>query len=321
MLDQFETFLAGSDAISILPGAMLFLAVAAVTIAVGQLVQSRGAIRRRAADVGSLDIAVTAVDPRSPLGESRAAAAKLLDSVTRNFVPEDVREVVKIRRQLMQAGFLQPGAVAWYFAARFGAAIVVGLAASATAAALGMAGAVFWLVVLGGLILGYLLPSIYVGRRVARNRDEHRAGFPDFMDLMVVCADAGLSMESALDRVGRELSTSYPSLSANLAMTNLEMRAGRTLGEALDMLGDRLGITEARSFATLLQQSEELGSSLTEALRIYSDDMRHQRLSRAEEKAYALPAKLVIPLGLFVFPVLLIVTILPVYIRLKGYSN
>jgi tight adherence protein C len=165
-----------------------------------------------------------------------------------------------------------------------------------------------------------VLPSLYVGRRVKKNRDEHRAGFPDFMDLMVVCADAGLAMESALDRVGRELTQSYPSLSSNLAMTTLEMRAGRTLGEALDQLGDRLGIPEARSFATLLQQSEELGSSLTEALRIYSDDMRHQRLSRAEEKAYALPAKLVIPLGLCVFPVLLIVTILPVYIRLKGYG-
>ena len=137
------------------------------------------------------------------------------------------------------------------------------------------------------------------------------------MDLLVVCAEAGLSMEAALDRVGRELSVSYPSLAANIYMTILELRAGRTLSEALENLGDRLGLKEARSFATLLQQSEELGASLTDALRVYSDDMRHQRLSRAEEKAYSLPAKLSVPLTLCVFPVVVLVIMLPVYVRFK----
>ena len=136
------------------------------------------------------------------------------------------------------------------------------------------------------------------------------------MDLLVVCADAGLSMEASLDRVGRELGDSYPSLCANLHMTNLEIRAGRTMTEALEHLSDRLGLEEARSFSTLITQSEELGSSITEALRVYSDDMRHKRLSRAEEKAYALPAKLSVPLMLFVFPVLFVVILLPVFVRL-----
>ena len=122
---------------------------------------------------------------------------------------------------------------------------------------------------------------------------------------------------AALDRVGRELSVSYPSLAANIYMTILELRAGRTLSEALENLGDRLGLKEARSFATLLQQSEELGASLTDALRVYSDDMRHQRLSRAEEKAYSLPAKLSVPLTLCVFPVVVLVIMLPVYVRFK----
>ena len=100
-------------------------------------------------------------------------------------------------------------------------------------------------------------------------------------------------------------------------MTNLEIRAGRTMSEALDHLADRLGLEEARSFATLIQQSEKLGSSITEALRVYSDDMRHKRLSRAEEKAYSLPAKLSVPLMLCIFPVLIIVILLPVFVRLK----
>src|SRR5213075_617341 len=175
----------------------------------------------------------------------------------------------------------------------------------------------FWPVVMMGCILGYFMPSVYLSRRIAGRQVEHRTGFPDFMDLLVVCADAGLSMEAALDRVGRELADSYRSLSANIHMATLEMRAGRTLSETLDHLADRLGLEEARSFATLLQQSEKLGSSLTEALRVYSDDMRHKRMSRAEEKAYSLPAKLSVPLTLCVFPVVIIVILLPVYVRLK----
>ena len=86
--------------------------------------------------------------------------------------------------------------------------------------------------------------------------------------------------------------------------------------DALEHLGDRLGLEEARSFATLIQQSEELGSSITDALRVYSEDMRHKRLSRAEEKAYALPAKLSVPMMLCIFPVIFVVILLPVIVRL-----
>jgi tight adherence protein C len=170
-------------------------------------------------------------------------------------------------------------------------------------------------VILGGMI-GYLAPSLYIDKRISARRNEHRSGFPDFMDLLVVCADSGLSMEAALERVGRELGTTYPSLCANIHMTNLEIRAGRTMTEALEHFGDRLGLEEARAFATLIQQSAELGSSITEALRVYSDDMRHKRLSRAEEKAYSLPAKLSLPMMICIFPVLFVVILLPVFVRL-----
>ena len=178
-------------------------------------------------------------------------------------------------------------------------------------------GAMFWpLVGLGGL-LGYLVPSLVIDRIISRRREEYRTGFPDFMDLMVVCADAGLAMEAALERVGRELGPSYPALSANIHMTNLEIRAGRTLTEALEHFAARLGLEEVKSFATLIQQSSELGSSITDALRVYSEDMRHKRLSIAEEKAYALPAKLSFPLMVCIFPVLFVVILLPVFVRVK----
>jgi tight adherence protein C len=171
-------------------------------------------------------------------------------------------------------------------------------------------------VLLGG-ILGYFAPNVYLSRVISVRTAEHRTGFPDFMDLLVVCADAGLSMEASLDRVGRELGDSYPSLTANIHMTNLEIRAGKTMTDALEHLGDRLGLEEARSFATLIQQSAELGSSITDALRVYSDDMRHKRLSRAEEKAYSLPAKLALPMMICIFPVLFVVILLPVFVRVS----
>ena len=308
-----ENVLAGS-------AALVFLAVATLTLAVAGVVQVRGDIRRRAAGVNPEGGDAASPGQGSPSRRSRAATEQLLDYVTRNFVPSDPRSMRTLRRQLMQAGFLQASAVPCFFIARV-------VAATALAAAAGLlvpgilseiSAASLWLLTGGAGVTGYCLPSMYLTRRARRLQDEHRTGFPDFMDLMVVCADAGLSMEAAIDRVGRELAESYPSLSANLYMATLEVRAGRTLGEALEHLGDRLGIEESRSFATLLQQSEELGSSLTEALRVYSGDMRHQRLSRAEEKAYSLPAKLVLPLGVFIFPVLFIAILLPVVIRVKA---
>jgi tight adherence protein C len=220
-----------------------------------------------------------------------------------------------LRRRLVQAGIFDPHAVGYFFVGRVVLAIVLAIAAFLVAPE-SLGPSMAWLLVMLAGLLGYMGPSLYVDRRIKTRRNEHQFGFPDFMDLLVVCADSGLSMEASLERVGRELADSYPSLGANIHMTNLEIRAGRSMTDALDHLGDRLGLDEARSFATLIQQSAELGSSITDALRVYSDDMRHKRLSRAEEKAYALPAKLSIPMMVCIFPVLFVVILLPVVVRL-----
>jgi tight adherence protein C len=164
-------------------------------------------------------------------------------------------------------------------------------------------------------LLGYMLPKTIVSLGRDRLFKEHRQGFPDFLDLLVICVEAGIGIDSAIERVGRDLSRSYPSLSRNLRFMSLELRAGRSTREALENLSGRLGIEEVRSFATLIQQSEELGSSLVQSLRVYSDEMRAKRLSRAEEKAHALPVKLVVPLAFFIFPVILGITLMPVAIK------
>jgi tight adherence protein C len=296
---------------------LVFLAAATLAFGVMATVRVRGSVKRRAAEVLA-DGPARSDDKSSLRYASRRAAQKLIDYTTQHYSGSDEGDKRQLRQRLMQAGFLDPRAVAFFFIARLAAALVFagGAFMLAPMVVSGPDGSGWMCGWIGGL-LGYFGPSIYVNRRIAANQNEHRTGFPDFMDLLVVCADAGLSMEAALDRVGRELGDSYPSLSANIYMATLEMRAGRTLSEALEHFGDRLGLEEARSFATLLQQSEELGSSLTEALRVYSDDMRHKRMSRAEEKAYSLPAKLSVPLMICIFPVIIIVIMLPVYVRFK----
>lgn len=303
-------------------GSFVFVAASLLAFGLMAAIRVRGSVKRRAADITSDGPRRAADNTRSLRYASIKAAQHLVDYTTKHYSDANEKNMRLLRKQLIQAGFLEPRAAAFYFIARTGLAVGLALIAFIVLPILmpGLKG-MFWPVVMLSGLVGYFGPGFYLSRRIGKRQIEHRAGFPDFMDLLVVCADAGLSMEASLDRVGRELSDSYPSLGANIHMATLEIRAGRTLSDALEHLGDRLGLEEARSFATLLQQSEELGSSMTDALRVYSDDMRHKRLSRAEEKAYSLPAKLSVPLVLCVFPVLVIVIMLPAYIRLKygGY--
>jgi tight adherence protein C len=286
----------------------VFLATATVAFSVMAWMRVNSEVKRRAAgiksDIGEGGIRETGI----------RAAQRLIEYTTRHYSSADTKDMKVLRKRLVLAGIFDPRGVAYFFAGRTALAVVLALTMFLLAP-LGH-GSSFWLLIGVGGIAGYLAPSLYLDKRIKQRKTEYRSGFPDFMDLMVVCADAGLAMEAALDRVGRELSDSYPALAANIHMANLEIRAGRTLTDALDHLSDRLGLEEARSFATLIQQSSELGSSITEALRVYSDDMRHKRLSRAEEKAYALPAKLSIPMMVCISPVLFVVILLPVIVRL-----
>jgi tight adherence protein C len=315
-MDAIFTLLPAGDDPMLMMSVVVFAAAATLAFGVMATVRVRGDVKRRAAGI-AIDLPGDA-GSRSLRHASIKATQRLIEYTNRHFSPPGAGEVRQLRRRLTQAGFLDPRAGAFYFLARIAMATAMAAAAFAVAPfVLPGESMLFWPLVWFAAIGGYLGPSLYLDRRIKRRRNEHRAGFPDFMDLLVVCAVAGLSMEAALDRVGRELADSYPSLSSNIYMTTLEVRAGRRMSEALEHFADRLGLEEARSFATLLQQSEELGSSLTDALRVYSDDMRHKRMSIAEEKAYSLPAKLSVPLIVCIFPVIIIVILLPVYVRFK----
>jgi tight adherence protein C len=316
-MDALDSFMDALGDEGTLIAALLALVGAGLALAlIANFLQGRKDVRRRAAaaDNGS---------PRAAKSLGARADAQqsfnwLIAYVETAFAGGNERESRVLRRQMIQAGFFDARAVPLYFAARLGLAAALGIGALLVLPIVfdQMTSSQVWLWSAMSGLIGYLSPSFYLKRRIGRRATQHRQGFPDFMDLMVVCAEAGLSMEASIDRIARELVDGYPSLAENLYMASLEIRAGKAFPEALEMMGERLGIEEASMLATLLQQSAELGTSLAQSLRVYSDEMRNKRMSRAEEKAYALPAKLVIPLTLFVFPVLIVTLMLPVGVRI-----
>jgi tight adherence protein C len=140
-------------------------------------------------------------------------------------------------------------------------------------------------------------------------------GFPDALDLLLICVESGLSLDASFDRVGREMAVSHPLLASSFANLVLELRAGRSREEALKQMATRSGIEEIRSFTTLLIQSSQLGTSVAQALRIYSSEMREKRRMRAEEKAHKIPVLISIPLVGCMLPVMIGVLMLPAAIR------
>ncbi|HEX6866867.1 MAG TPA: type II secretion system F family protein [Caulobacteraceae bacterium] len=231
---------------------------------------------------------------------------------------QDPTQITVIRQRLMHAGYFNKEAVAIYLGAR---AICLGLAVLAGAllvpvalngkAGLGVIAAVGVIA-----IAGMMGPDKYLQGKRRKLELEYNDGFPDLLDLLVASVEAGLSLDAAVSRVGDEIVRRHPNLALQVNMLTLELRAGRARKDAWTALAERLGTDEARQLATMLRQAEEMGTSLGETLAIFSDDMRVKRMLKAEEKAMALPAKLMVPLILFIFPCLLGVLMLPAGFRI-----
>jgi tight adherence protein C len=243
-MDAIGSFGVFGDSATMMLSLLIFLATGTLAFAMMIGMRARDAVRRRAATVG---VDEDFAEGRRSLRNSGVKAAhRLIDYASRHYASTDNKDIKKLRQRLIQAGIYDPRGPAYFFVARLVLAVAFAGAAFFVLPMLAMGGkSSFWLFVLAAGVGGYLAPTFYLDRRIGAKRREHRSGFPDLMDLMVVCADAGLAMEASLDRIGRELGDSYPSLAANIHMTNLEIRAGRTVTEALEHLGDRLGLEEA----------------------------------------------------------------------------
>ncbi|ESW72957.1 type II secretion protein F [Mesorhizobium sp. LSHC422A00] len=260
---------------------------------------------------------------RSLVGQEELARISAQQPVQAYFrsIEKERDEPSALDAKLFRAGFYQPSAPLIYTVSRL-AAVCVGFAVTYGLLSRILPPQLPGLFVFGGsALLGLaciVIPSIALDRFENGQKQIYRRGFPDFMDMMITCADAGMSLEAAVERVGAELAGTHKWLGIQLSIMNLQLRAGKPLREALRELADRIGLEEARALAVLFRQSEELGTSLTDALRVYSDEMRGQRIFRAEERANTLPVKMMIPLGLCIFPVVMMVVMLPVIIRMKG---
>lgn len=219
-----------------------------------------------------------------------------------------------IESRLVQAGFLSPSAVWWFMITRLLVTVtslfLVQLLFSTFLPTVTTLVAILFSTLISGV--SFILVSAALEARGRKRMREHKKLFPDLMDLLLVCIDAGLSINAAIDRVTREFLQTTPDFGVQLSIISLEVRAGLPLHEAVSNFSRRINLEEARILSVLFRQSEELGSSVADTLRSFSQEMRQLRIIQAEEKANSLPVKMLFPMALFIFPVNLIIVLVPI---------
>ena len=239
------------------------------------------------------------------------------------ILPKEDLERDKVKRDLYRAGYHSPQALQIFYASK--AVLAIGLAMavllgspflpSASAQSL-----MFY--VAAAAAVGLLLPSYVLSKSLENHLRLLRNGFPDALDLLVVCVESGLGLGPALQRVADEINVSHPELSLELATVNAEMRAGVQREKALKNLGERTGLPDIRGLVALLVQSMRFGTSVADALRIYSEEFRDKRMQLAEEQAAKIGTKMIFPLVLFMFPVFFVVAVGPAALRIiDAFSN
>jgi tight adherence protein C len=224
--------------------------------------------------------------------------------------PQSPAEMGKLQRKLTMAGYRSHEAIAVFFGIRLGCALAMfALLASPVIVRPSL------LVAIAGSALGYLLPTMALGRLATRRQHRIRLGLADALDLLVVSVEAGLGLDQAIQRVGEEIAFAHPDLSDELRLINLELRAGKARSEALKNLGDRTGVDDIISLVAMLVQTDKFGTSVAQSLRVHSETVRTKRRQRAEEAAAKTGVKMVFPLVFCIFPAIFVVTIGPAAIK------
>jgi tight adherence protein C len=296
--------------------ALVFIIVVAMVMLLSNTISRRTATRARLEEVRGQKMTLT--DSASLRGDTLAKGwHKLTEFIEKSGISLVDTQGETLRARLVAAGYTSPLAPKLFTAIRLGLLVLLPTL---------FVGAIFlggsqvspfklYLFGVGLAILGLYAPNLFISAKADRRREAIVNGFPDSLDLMLVCVEAGLGMEAAFDRVGREMLHSHPLVAQMLSVVTLELRAGSTREEALRNMANRTQVTEIRSFSTLLIQSDKLGSSIGETLRVYASEMREKRRMRAEEKAHKLPVLLSVPLVACLLPVMIGVLMLPAIIR------
>ncbi len=244
----------------------------------------------------------------------RQVARALLFEVSR-FLP--IRKPApQLRQRMAMAGFYEPEAARVFV----GAKLVLGVGLFVLYNALSFVGHAprgrAFLLSLLLFAIGFILPNLWLSRRTRRRRDAIWRSLPDFVDLLIICVEAGQGLDQALARVGWELKASHPIFSQELHILNLELRAGKSRAEALRNLYGRSGVEELKSFAAMLIQADRYGVSIAHSLRVFSEGLRTSRRQAAEEAAAKTALKIAFPLVLFIFPALMVIILGPAALQL-----
>ncbi len=291
--------------------ALIFCTIVAVTIAVAREVERSLEQRRR---LGERDFA--SAPSATPLLRGRGLDNRFYQWVESSTSISDNAERQKLRIELSLAGFDNPAAPVLYVITRFLLAIGLPLAflliRILSSQPIGGTGFIFGILLLCGL--GFIAPSAFVSNRARARRTDLEIEFPDALDLMVVCVEAGLSLDATFVRVGEEVRESHPRIAQEFARVSDELRAGRSRADALRAMADRADAPGIRSFVALVIQTESLGASVAQTLRTYSAEMRETRFLRAEERAMRIPVLMTVPLVTCILPVIVGALMLPAII-------
>lgn len=252
-------------------------------------------------------------------GQSEFATRVLafLEPVSRYLLPSKGKERNKTEQKLMYAGLRSSNALPLYYALKTGLALLflVGVMVGSAWLPDWTTSKIVFFAVLAAFV-GLMLPNYVLDHRVARRQKRLRDAFPDALDLLVVCVEAGLGLTAAIQRVADELKFSHPELGAEFALVTAEMRAGVEREASLRSLAWRTGLEDIRGLVSLLVQTLKFGTSIGETLRVYAEEFRDKRMQRAEELAAKIGTKLVFPLVFCLFPSFFVVAVGPAVIRI-----
>ncbi|MCA9452361.1 MAG: type II secretion system F family protein [Nitrospira sp.] len=238
---------------------------------------------------------------------------KLLERLGQVNKPKDQAVTTRLRASLATAGYRSPRAIVVFLGTRIFLAILLGLTFLIFGSEVmqGKDPMFFPMVLIGAMMVGFYGPQLWLSSAITKRKERLVNGFPDALDLMVVCVEAGLGLDQAIARVGQEVKQGHPDLGDEFILLNLELRAGLSREQGLRNLVNRTDLDDIRSLVALLIQTDRFGTSIGQALRVHSDSMRLKRRLKAEERGAQLPVKLMIPLILFIFPALMVVIIGP----------
>lgn len=262
-------------------------------------------------------------DPQASLlkrltGRTTGAAVRAVLEPLEKIVPRSAREAGVIRNRLTRAGLREESHLRTFYAAKV--FVPVCLAFLVAASGLARSGGFFVFVLV--LALGFLAPDFWLGRRVSQRQLNISLSLPDFLDFMVVCIEAGLSLDQSLARSVEELHVSHPEIADELGLVVLEQRAGRPRRDAWQEMMERTDLDVIRTLVSAIIQADQFGTSIAKTLRVHSDTLRIQRRQQVEEQAAKTAVKLVFPLVLFIFPSLFVVALGPaVLIMMESFAK